>query len=148
MLQQAFGLPIGFSDHTIGFSIPLASIALGACIIEKHFTTDKSLPGWDHEISADPYEMKIICEESEKIARSMGSFRRIVSEAEQQKKSKFRRSIVVTKTLEKGHILSAADLTSKRPGTGISPDMLEHLIGRKLMNEVHEDTLLKWDDII
>ena len=59
MLQQTFGVPIGFSDHSIGFSIPLASVALGACIIEKHFTTDKNLPGWDHLISADPYEMKM-----------------------------------------------------------------------------------------
>ena len=66
MLQKAFGLPIGFSDHTIGTSIPLASTALGACLIEKHFTLDKELPGWDHLISADPDEMKTICEESKK----------------------------------------------------------------------------------
>src|SRR5690606_11440595 len=76
MLQQAFNLPVGFSDHTIGFSIPLASVALGACIIEKHFTTDKGLPGWDHEISADPFEMKIICEESANIAASLGKIGR------------------------------------------------------------------------
>jgi len=148
MLQNTFGLPTGFSDHTIGFSIPLASVALGSCIIEKHFTTDKNLPGWDHEISADPYEMKIICEESAKIATSMGSFSRIVSEAELQKKFKFRRSVVVTKNLPEGHILTVDDLTSKRPGTGISPDMLEHLIGRKLIVGIEEDTLLKWENII
>jgi sialic acid synthase SpsE len=148
MLQQAFGLPIGFSDHTIGFSIPLASVALGSCIIEKHFTTDKNLPGWDHEISADPYEMKIICVESEKISRSMGSFSRIVSEAEEQKKFKFRRSIVVTRDLSAGHVLTPADLTSKRPGTGISPDLMEHLIGKKLTADVSADTLLKWDNTL
>ncbi|WP_321539192.1 N-acetylneuraminate synthase family protein [Flavobacterium piscinae] len=68
MLQQAFDLPIGFSDHSFGASIPLASVALGACIIEKHFTLDKDLPGWDHEISANPVEMKTICEDSKKIA--------------------------------------------------------------------------------
>jgi sialic acid synthase SpsE len=146
MLQKAFGLPIGFSDHTIGFSIPLASVALGACIIEKHFTTDKNLPGWDHLISADPYEMKIICEESANISKAMGSFSRIVSEAEQEKKFKFRRSVVITKDLPSGHILTVEDLTSKRPGTGISPDMIENLVGRKLNRIKEEDTLLKWED--
>lgn len=147
MMQQAFGLPIGFSDHTIGFSIPLASVALGACIIEKHFTTDKDLPGWDHEISADPSELKIICSESANIARSMGSFTKIVSAAEEAKKSKFRRSVVTAKDLKAGHVLTEADLTNKRPGTGISPDMMEHLIGRTLTVDVQEDRLMKWDYI-
>jgi len=148
MLQQAFGLPVGFSDHTIGFSVPLASVALGACIIEKHFTTDKDLPGWDHEISADPYEMEIICRESANIAKSMGSFHRIISDAEEQKKLKFRRSIVVTKDLPAGHVLTEDDLTSKRPGTGISPDMIDQFIGRKLTTAVEADTLLKWDWVL
>jgi N-acetylneuraminate synthase len=145
MLQQAFGLPVGFSDHTIGFSVPLASVALGACVIEKHFTTDKDLPGWDHEISADPSEMSIICREAANIARSLGSFVRKVSQAEEEKKLKFRRSIVVTKNLKAGHVLLPEDLTSKRPGTGISPDLMSHVIGRKLLVDVEEDSLLKWD---
>ncbi len=147
MLQKAFGVPVGFSDHTIGFSIPLASVALGSCIIEKHFTTDKDLPGWDHEISADPFEMKVICEESAKITTSLGSFTRIVSEAEQAKKLKFRRSIVATKDLKAGHVIKESDLTSKRPGTGISPDLIDQLIGRKLTADVGEDVLLKWSHI-
>ena len=146
-LQQTFGIPIGFSDHSIGFSIPLASVALGACIIEKHFTTDKNLPGWDHMISADPYEMKIICEESVNIARSMGSFVRTVSKAEEEKKAKFRRSIVVAKDLKAGHIITNDDLTSKRPGTGISPELIHQLIGRELKTDLEEDVLLKWDNI-
>jgi len=147
MLQQTFGLPVGFSDHTIGFAIPLASVALGACIIEKHFTTDKNLPGWDHEISADPYEMKIICKESANIAESMGSFIRVVSKAEQEKKKKFRRSIVINKELKKGHILTIDDLTCKRPGTGIPPELITHMVGRKLSIGLDEDTLLKWEYI-
>lgn len=147
MLQKTFGLPIGFSDHTIGFSIPLASVALGACIIEKHFTTDKNLPGWDHEISADPYEMKIICEESKKIARSLGSMQRRVSPAEEAKKEKFRRSIVTNKILKKGHILTESDLTSKRPGTGINPNLISQLVGRELRTNVNEDCLIKWEHL-
>lgn len=147
MMQNTFGIPIGFSDHTIGFSIPLASVALGSCIIEKHFTTDKNLPGWDHEISADPTEMAIICKESENIAKSMGTFVKVVSKAEQEKKLKFRRSAVFTKNLTAGHILTTDDLTSKRPGTGISPDLIDQLIGRKLAVDIEEDMLVKWDYI-
>lgn len=146
-LQKTFGIPIGFSDHSIGFSIPLASVTLGACIIEKHFTTDKDLPGWDHMISADPYEMKIICQESANIARSMGSFVRTVSKAEEEKKAKFRRSIVVTKKLKAGHVLTIDDLTSKRPGTGISPELIHQLIGRELKIDLEEDVLLNWKHI-
>ncbi len=147
MLQQTFDLPIGFSDHSIGFSIPLASVALGACIIEKHFTTDKNLPGWDHEISADPFEMKIICEESANIAKSMGVFKKVVSTAEVAKRDKFRRSVVIVRDLPEGHILTDQDLTSKRPGTGISPDVIPHIIGRELKIDKQGDTLLKWEDI-
>jgi len=147
MLQKAFGLPIGFSDHSIGFSIPLASIALGACIIEKHYTTDKNLPGWDHEISADPGELLVICREGKNINTSLGVYNRIVSKSEQEKKAKFRRSIVVNKNLAAGHILTEKDLTSKRPGTGISPDLVSALIGRSLIADKENDTLLKWTDL-
>ncbi len=147
MLQQTFDLPVGFSDHTIGFSIPLASVVLGACVIEKHFTTDKSFPGWDHEISADPVEMKIICQESKNIVRSLGSFVRTVSAAEEQKKLKFRRSVVVKHALKAGHVLQNDDLTNKRPGTGIPPDFIKSLIGRTLKIDLEEDTLLKWEHL-
>lgn len=147
MLQQAFGLPVGFSDHTIGYSIPLASVALGACIIEKHFTTDKDLPGWDHQISADPTELKIIRNEGDNISKAMGSYVRTVSKAEEEKKAKFRRSIIFTKDLSAGHILTEEDLTSKRPGTGISPDLIETFVGRRLSMDVFQDTLLNWNQI-
>jgi sialic acid synthase SpsE len=146
MLQQAFGYPIGFSDHSIGFSIPLAAVTLGACIIEKHFTTDKNLPGWDHEISADPFEMKIIAQESKNIIRSLGNFHRTISDAETQKKSKFRRSIVSAIDLNKGDIITKEHLTFKRPGTGINPDEMNYVIGRKLKSNIEKDTLFKWED--
>ena len=147
MLRQTFGLPVGFSDHTLGTSIPLASIAMGACIIEKHFTIDKNLPGWDHLISADPLEMKIIREEGDNIVKSLGSFCRIVSPAEEEKKLKFRRSVVYSKNLSLGHIITKEDLTTKRPGTGISPELIDTLIGRKLSTDVECDALLNWDQI-
>jgi len=147
MLRKTFGYPVGFSDHTIGTSIPLASVALGACVIEKHFTIDKELPGWDHQISADPIELEVIVQDSKNISNSLGSYRRIVSAAEEEKKVKFRRSVVVTKNLKKGHKLTIEDLTCKRPGTGISSGLLDILIGKELINDIEEDTLLNWSDI-
>jgi len=146
MLQQAFDLPIGFSDHSFGASIPLASVALGACVIEKHFTLDKDLPGWDHEISANPVEMKTICEDSKKIAAALGKVFRTVSDEEEQKKSKFRRSIVSSKKLKKGDIITETDLAYKRPGTGIPPNEYSYLIGRKLNTNLEEDSLFNWNN--
>lgn len=148
MLRQAFGYPVGFSDHTMGVSIPLASVALGSCVIEKHFTLDKNMPGWDHEISADPGEMKTIVEESQNIVLSMGSFRRIVSQAEEDKKIKFRRSVVAGKSLKKDHILSKNDLLYKRPGTGIQPDEAQYVIGRSLKKDIPFDKIIQWNDLI
>jgi N-acetylneuraminate synthase len=146
MLRKAFGYPVGFSDHTIGMSIPLASVALGVCIIEKHFTLDKELPGWDHMISANPQELEIICKESKNIHQSLGSYRRIVSK-EEEKKKKFRRSIVTTRPLKSGHILTVDDLTSKRPGTGISPSEIKYVTGKTINKDIEQDTLINWDDL-
>jgi N-acetylneuraminate synthase len=143
MLRQAFGYPVGFSDHTIGISIPLASVVLGSCVIEKHFTLDKELPGWDHEVSANPEEMKMIVEEVRNIVKALGTCRRVISQAEEEKKLKFRRSIVASRDLEKGHSLTAEDLAFKRPGTEIQPDEAKYVIGRVLKRDVSCDELLQ-----
>ncbi len=147
MLQQTFGCPVGFSDHSIGISIPLASVALGSCVIEKHFTLDKNLSGWDHAVSANPDEMQIIVEESRNIVKARGKYRRVVSQAEEGKKNIFRRSIVVKKDLKQGHILTIGDLDFKRPGTGIRPDEVRYVISRKLKRDFKNDELIHWDDI-
>lgn len=147
MLRQAFGFPVGFSDHTIGISIPLASVALGSCLIEKHFTLDKDMPGWDHEVSANPEEMKFIVEESRNIIKALGSFRRIVSKAEEDKKLKFRRSIVAASALERGHKITFNDIAVKRPGIGIPPDRADYVIGRMLNKDKKSDELIMWGDL-
>lgn len=149
LLQKFFPqYPIGFSDHTIGTSIPIASVALGAALIEKHFTTDKDLPGWDHEVSADPIEMKYIVAQSKIVNKALGNFKRIVSEAEENKKLKFRRSIVLKKDLKAGEIISKEDITFKRPGTHISPNEEIYVIGRKLKKDMKQDDLLSWSDLV
>jgi len=148
MLNQTFGYPVGFSDHSIGVSIPLAAVALGACIIEKHFTLDKDLPGWDHEISADPKEMKRVVDECRNVAEALGSCRRIVLKAEVEKRKKFRRSVVLTGDFSAGHILQHTDISYKRPGTAISPDEKKYVLGRKLKHAMKRDDVLQWEDLV
>ena len=147
MLQQTFGYPVGFSDHTIGSAIPLASVALGACLIEKHFTIDKDLPGWDHMISADPDEMTEICRESKNIAASLGSYRRVISKEEKLKMPKMRRSIITSRDLKAGEPIKEDDLTFKRPGTGIAPDQTGFVVGRTLKKDTTKDSVLRWEDL-
>ena len=148
MLQNTFGYPVGFSDHSLGFVAPLTSVALGACVIEKHFTTDKDLPGWDHAISANPEEMKKITEGSKIVYQLLGNFKRTVSKAEEEKKKVFRRSIVLNKNLKEGDIIKEEDISLKRPGTGFSPDEIKFVIGKKLKRDFEADHLLTKDDII
>ena len=147
MLETAFNVPIGFSDHTIGTAIPLAAVALGACVIEKHFTLDKDMAGWDHWISADPEELEVICQESKNVFESLGSSVRTVSEAELEKRERFRRCIVLKTALKAGHILTLDDLDYKRPGTGISPTDAPYIVGRVLKHDLEEDHQLSWADL-
>lgn len=146
MLKQTFGYPVGFSDHSFGTHIPLAAITLGACIIEKHFTLDKNMPGWDHEISADPIELRQIVKYGKEIVTSLGEYKRIVSADELSKRAKFRRSIVVSRNMKKGDVLTKIDLLFKRPGTGIPPNEAKYVIGRKLARDIGFDKALNWED--
>lgn len=147
-LHKTFNYPVGFSDHTIGFSIPLASVVLGSCIIEKHFTIDKNLPGWDHEISADTFELSIICKESININKSLGSFNKIVSVEEEEKRKKFRRSLVYMNKLKSGEVLTIDNIGAKRPGTGISPNEYKYLLNRTLKKDIEKDDLISWSDFL
>lgn len=148
MLKETFGVPVGFSDHTIGTSIPLAAISLGASVLEKHFTLDKNLPGWDHYISADPEEMQTIVKESKKIVKALGKYERVILENEMEQRKLFRRSIVTKKNIKKGEILSEKDLDFKRPGTGIRPDEMKYILGRKVNRYIEKDELINWEDFI
>lgn len=147
MLQKYYpNYPVGFSDHSIGTSLSIAATTLGVSVIEKHFTIDKDLPGWDHDISANPEEIEFIVKETKKIVKAMGSFNRKISLDEENKKTKFRRSIVSARKITKGEQLQEKDLLFKRPGTHISPDKIEYVIGRKVNKTIEEDELISWDD--
>lgn len=139
--------PVGFSDHTLGITIPLASVALGVCLIEKHFTLDKNMEGWDHKVSATKDEMQQIVEGSKRISEAMGSFRVSATETD-EKKREFRRSIVLTRDIKKGEIIKSDDLDYKRPGGGFDPEMTNFIIGRTVKKDLEFDHILSKEDII
>jgi N-acetylneuraminate synthase len=139
--------PIGFSDHSLGTTIPLAAVSLGVCLIEKHFTLDKEMDGWDQKVSATQDEMKAIVDGSKRIVDAMGSFRVCASESV-EKKREFRRSIVVSHDMKQGDVISDSDLDYKRPGGGFSPEAKEFVIGRILKNDVTSDHLLTKKDLV
>lgn len=147
MFRAAFDLPIGFSDHSLGTAIPLAAVALGACVIEKHFTLDRQMQGWDHWMSADPAEMETLCRDARTIFAALGSSVRTVSAAELEKRKKFRRCIVIKHPVKAGHTLTLADLDYKRPGTGISPSDYSYVVGRVVKHDLGEDHELSWSDL-
>ena len=139
--------PIGFSDHTLGTEIPLGAVALGACIIEKHFTLDKNMEGWDHKVSATKDELEIIVKGSERINNALGSYR-ITSVENDERKQEFRRSIVLSRDMKKGEIITSKDLDFKRPGTGLKPELSEFIIGMKVNKDLKYDHILTKDDLI
>lgn len=147
-LRKTFGFEVGYSDHTFGFSIPLAAIALGATVIEKHFTLDKNLPGWDHKVSANPDEMRIIASESKRIVDALGNGIKIVSEDEIAKQKKFRRSITTANYLKAGQVITYNDILFKRPGTGIPADKYKEIIGRHVNRDIEANKTLFWEDLV
>lgn len=146
MLRDMYPYPIGFSDHTIGTAIPIASITMGACILEKHYTLDKDMFGWDHKVSATEEEMKEIIDASSRIVKARGSYRRIVTEEDEEKKLSFRRSIVAAKKIPKGKAIEREDLEFKRPGTGIPPMDVNLVIGRVAKQNIEFDKVLSAED--
>jgi len=147
-LQLAYpDYEIGFSDHTLGTVIPLAAMALGSRIIEKHFTLDKNMEGWDHKVSATPDEMEIVVSAAKRLHDAMGSFRISATETD-EKKQEFRRSTVLVRDMKKGEKIKLEDLDFKRPGTGISPEMLEFIVGRTLNADFTFDHILQITDFV
>jgi N,N'-diacetyllegionaminate synthase len=142
-IRNAFKIEVGYSDHTPGIEIPIAAVALGAKIIEKHFTLDKNMEGPDHKASLGPGELKQMIDSIRNIELALGNGVKVPSESEKPNMLIGRKSIVAKRNIEKGEIFSNNNITVKRPGSGISPMRWDEIIGKKSPSKFKEDELIK-----
>ena len=146
-LQNELDVPIGFSDHSPGIELPIAAVALGACVVEKHFTLDKTLEGPDHKASLNPDEFRAMVSAIRNVEVAMGDGVRRFSKNEKEIKQVARKSIVLNENVKKGSVLKREMLSIKRPGTGISPKNIDEVIGKTAIDDLNINHVLKWDDI-
>jgi N,N'-diacetyllegionaminate synthase len=143
-ISQAFGVAVGYSDHTLGIEVPIAAAALGALIIEKHFTLNRDLPGPDHKASLEPGDFKAMVKAIRNIEMAMGSGIKKPSPSELKNKSIARKSIVAARNILKGESFNQDNLTVKRPGSGISPMRWDEVIGRRADRDYEVDEEIRW----
>lgn len=144
-LKQAFNTLVGYSDHTLGIEIPLAAVAVGACVIEKHFTLDRNLPGPDHRASLEPDELHAMVLGIRRIEAAMGDGRKRPVVAEFATALAARKSIVAGQDIPADTLIEPTMLRMKRPGSGILPSMRDLVIGRTTRQHIPEDTIITWD---
>lgn len=142
-LGRAFGVSFGYSDHTQGIEVPIAAVALGARVIEKHFTLDCSLPGPDHRASLEPKGLKAMVESIRNIETAMGDGIKRPGPSELKNRPIARKSLVAACPISKGEPFTSDNLVSKRPGTGVSPMCWDDVIGRKAPRDFDEDELIE-----
>ena len=144
-LKEKFDVPIGFSDHSPGIELAIAAVGLGACVIEKHFTLDKTLDGPDHQASLEPREFKAMVDAIRNVEIAMGDGKRKMAESELEIRDVARKSIVAACDIPKGSTLNHRMLAIKRPGTGIEPKYIKSLIDKKTKVEIKKDDLIKFE---
>ena len=138
-IGHTFGVKVGYSDHTEGIEVPIAAVALGATVIEKHFTLDKNMEGPDQKASLDPAELTAMIAAVRHTEAALGSGRKAVSPSEAKNKSVARKSIVAARPIQKGETFTAENLTTKRPGTGVSPMRWHEVLGLCAKRDFAED---------
>lgn len=138
-LRQAFGLPVGYSDHTSGIVVPIAAVARGAVVIEKHFTLDRTLPGPDHQASLEPKELREMVQAIRQVEKAMGVSVKVPTFSELKNKEIARKSIVAASNVRAGEIFTSNNITVKRPGTGMSPMRYWEVIGKQASRDYLED---------
>ncbi|ADA66516.1 N-acylneuraminate-9-phosphate synthase [Thermotoga petrophila RKU-10] len=147
ILKEVFRFPVGFSDHTVGIHIPIAAIALGAQVVEKHFTIDRNLPGPDQAVSMTPDELKILRKAADEIWKAIGDGWKVIKEDEKDVSKMTRRSIVAKRDIAEGEIISLENITFKRPALGIEAKHFYHLFGKKTRRSLKRDSYLNWSDV-
>lgn len=146
-LMESLRLPVGYSDHTEGTLVPIAAVAAGAVVIEKHFTLDRNLPGPDHAASIDPRELAFMVDQVRRVERVMGHARKEPVASEIAVRDLVRRSVTVIRPLLADAVLSREDVALLRPGNGIPPKDLERVIGRHTAHAIEAGTTLQWTDL-
>jgi N-acetylneuraminate synthase len=141
-MRDAFGLPVGYSDHTPGISIPVAAVALGATLIEKHFTLDRGLPGPDHQASLEPEELKAMVRAIREVEPSLGDGVKQPAPSERKNIAIARKSLVAARAISRGEVFTLENLTAKRPAHGISPMRMWEWLGREAERDFAEDELI------
>jgi len=141
-IRDELGVKIGYSDHTLGIEVSIVAVAMGATVIEKHFTLDKNLPGPDHAASLEPHELKEMVSAIRNIEKAMGNGMKKPSPSEIKNIPIARKSIVAKKSIKKGEKFSENNLTVKRPGTGISPMEWDTVISQKAKEDFNKDDLI------
>lgn len=145
-LKSAFGLPVGYSDHTPGIEIPIAAVAMGAQVIEKHFTLSRNLEGPDHKASIEPDEMNAMITAIRSVEKALGNGIKRPSKKEEEMRNLIRRSLVAAGDIKKGKIIDRQDIAVKRPGYGIIPELIEHVVNKVARTDIKRDSVLRWDD--
>jgi N-acetylneuraminate synthase/N,N'-diacetyllegionaminate synthase len=146
-LKEAFKLPVGFSDHSLGIYAPIAAVALGAVVIEKHFTLNKNLPGPDHKASLEPKELEEMVKAIRLIEKALGNGIKKPSIEEEKIKKVVRRSIVAKVNIPKGSVITKDMIAIKRPGMGLPPKYYREIIGKRARRDIKADELIYWWDI-
>ena len=146
-ISAATGMAVGYSDHTAGVAISAAAVALGATVIEKHFTLDKNLPGPDHKASLEPEELALMIQHIRDIERALGSGEKEPMPKELPVRELVRRSVTTVVPVKKGEVLSSAHIALLRPGTGIVPKDMAQAIGKKAARDLEAGTTLTWNDL-
>ena len=146
-LKQAFGVPVGYSDHTPGAEAALAAVALGATVIEKHFTLDRSMPGPDHLASLEPDELRNLVKAIRLVEQSLGDGVKRPTQAEREMRAVARKSIVAAVNIPAGSIIAEEMLTTKRPGSGIVPKHWDSIVGYRARTDIARDSLLRWNQV-
>ena len=142
-IKEAFKVKVGYSDHTLGIEVPIAAVALGASVIEKHFTLDKNMEGPDHKASLEPHELKAMIDAIRNIEKSLGNGIKKPSKSELKNKYIARKSIVAKKEIKKGEIFTEDNITVKRPGNGISPMRWYEVLGKVASRDYKEDEIIE-----
>lgn len=146
-LKDTFKVPVGYSDHTLGIEVPIAAVALGARVIEKHFTLDKTMEGPDHKASLEPAELKLMVQSIRNVEKALGDGVKKPAACEVRNMAVARKSLVAAEDLLKGTVLTREMLVVKRPGDGIEPKFSEKVLGFTLNRDVRRDEVIKWDDL-